>query len=531
MNRAGMDHLTVDVLNEVTRIATMDLAIRPMLQRIADTLRQRCGWEFVACVSLDQKNGRFVCEAVSTDLPTAIHVGYSRPLGSGVVGAVAASGEPLSLDDVTHFPGYVETLPGARSELCVPVRHQGTTIALINLESLRPAAFRGQVPMLERVADQLSGVIANAQVYDEVRRRARLLEMVSEVSRVALEAQPDSVLMRIVEYVHARFPLSTAAILLVDEQAQTFEQSAHVGGVQLTVPTATRWAYHRGIVGRAIRTMEPQIVRDVRTDPDYLEVDPSVTSECAIPIVLGGHVLGVLNLESYSPDVFNDDSLAAFRAFADQLAGAIRMASVNQELAETNAKLRRANRRLARLSAIDGLTGVANRRRFDARLANEWRRARRTVSPLSLVMVDIDCFKDYNDHEGHQAGDDALRRVAHEMRHALHRAGDLVARYGGEEFAALLPTTDLAQALGMAETMRARVQALQIPHATSSAARVITISAGVATVDPRETDDVQILVAQADQALYLAKRDGRNRVSALPEAHPATRTTPSRPHR
>jgi hypothetical protein len=92
MSRPGLDHVSVDVINEVTRIATLDLALRPMLQRVADTLRQRCGWEFVACVSLDQKNQRFVCEAVSTDLPTAIHAGYSRPLGSGVVGAVAATG-------------------------------------------------------------------------------------------------------------------------------------------------------------------------------------------------------------------------------------------------------------------------------------------------------------------------------------------------------------------------------------------------------------------------------------------------------
>jgi diguanylate cyclase (GGDEF)-like protein len=530
MSRPGLDHVSVDVINEVTRIATLDLALRPMLQRVADTLRQRCGWEFVACVSLDQKNQRFVCEAVSTDLPTAIHAGYSRPLGSGVVGAVAASGQPVALDDVTHFPGYVETLPGARSELCVPVRHQGATIALLNLESLRPGAFRGQVPLLERVADQLSGVIANAQIYDEVRRRARLLEMVSEASRVALEAEPDSVLHGIVAFIHDRFPLSTVAILLVDEEAGTFEQSAHVGGVQRRVPTGTRWDYHKGIVGRAIQTREPQIVRDVSRDPDYLEVDSSVTSECAIPIVLGGRVLGVLNLESYSPDVFNEDSLAAFRAIADQLAGAIRMASVNQELAETNQKLRRANRRLARLSSIDGLTGVANRRRFDARLASEWRRSRRTGTPLSLIMSDIDCFKDYNDCHGHQAGDETLRRVAHELRHSLHRVGDLLARYGGEEFAALLPTTDLAQALRVAEVLRSRVQALAIPHGASAVGVVVTISAGVATLDPRAGEaDVQALVAQADQALYLAKRDGRNRVCALPEAHPATRTTP-KPH-
>jgi diguanylate cyclase (GGDEF)-like protein len=522
---------TAWILNEVARIATLDLALRPMLQRVADTLRQTCGWEFVACVGLDLEQGRFVCEALATDLPTAIHVGYSRPLGSGVVGTVAASGEPVLLDDVAAFPGYVETLPGARSELCVPIRHQGNTIALLNLESLRVAAFRGQLPLLERVAEQLSGVIAHAHVYDEVRRRARLLEMVSEVSRVALEADgPDALLKPIVDYIHGRFPVSTVAILLVDETQSTFEHSAHVGGVELTVPLGARWDATRGIIGRAIRSREAQIVPDVQSDPEYIEVDSSVTSECAIPIVMLGRVLGVLNLESYSPDVFNDDNLAAFRAFADQLAGAIRLASVNRELAEANLKLRRANRRLERLSSIDGLTGVANRRRFDRRLATEWRRAGRTLSPLSLVMVDIDCFKDYNDAHGHQAGDETLRRVALSLSSSLHRAGDVLARYGGEEFAALLPATDLPHALGVAETLRARVQALAVPHDSSGVAPVVTVSAGVATADPRGSDDVQALVAQADRALYLAKRGGRNRVCALPEAHPATRTKPFRPN-
>jgi diguanylate cyclase (GGDEF)-like protein len=517
------------ILNEVARIATLDLALRPMLQRVSDTLRQTCGWEFVACVSLDLDENRFVCEALSTDLPTTIHVGYSRPLGSGVVGEVASSGQPVLLDDVSAFSGYVETLAGARSELCVPVRHQGKTIALFNLESLRPAAFRGQLPLLERVAEQLSGVIAHAQMYDEVRRRARLLEMVSEVSRVALEAEDrTAILHRIVEYVHSRFPLSTAAILLVDEEAGTFEQSAHVGGVAMTTPVGVRWDYTRGIVGRAIQTRQPQIVEDVGVDPDYLLVDPSVTSECAIPIVLRGRVLGVLNLESYSAEVFNPDNLAAFRAFADQLAGAIHLASVNRELGEANSKLRRANRRLAHLSSIDGLTGVSNRRRFDRRLALEWRRARRTYSPLSLVMLDIDCFKDYNDRNGHLTGDDALRQVAHVLRGSLHRAGDLLARYGGEEFAALLPSTDLPSALAVAESLRERVQALAIPHGSSQVAPVITVSGGVATADPAETSDVQILIAHADQALYLAKHDGRNRVRSLPDADLETRATAPR---
>ena len=285
---APNDTRRLEILNEVARIATLDLELRPMLQRVADALRQKFGWEYVACASVDWERGRFVCEALSTEMESEIFVGYSRPVGSGVVGEVAMTGRPILLDDVTTSPNYVDTLPGARSELCIPVRHGDRVVAVLNLESTRLRAFHDQLPLLETVAEQVAGAIANARLYDEVRRRARLLEMVSEVSKAALEAgELELLLTRIVDYVHRHFPLiSTAAILLVDEERGEYEQTAQAGG--LTVPPRTKWKLSQGIVGRAIRTGEPQMVPDVRVDPDYVEVDPAVVAEYAAPIRLGG---------------------------------------------------------------------------------------------------------------------------------------------------------------------------------------------------------------------------------------------------
>ena len=508
----------LEILNEVARIATLDLELRPMFQRVADALRRKFGWEYVAAASVDWERSRFVCEAVSSELPSGIFVGYTRPLGSGVVGEVALTGEPILLDDVARSGNYVETLPGCRSELCVPVRHGGRTVAVLNLESTRPGVFRGQLPLLETVAEQVAGAIANARLYDEVRRRARLLEMVSEVSKAALEAgELDLVLTRIVDYVHRHFPLSTAGILLVDEELGEYEQTAQAGGEGHVVAARRRWTLADGIVGRAIRRGEPQLVMDVRADPDYVEVDARVTSEYALPIQLGGRTLGVLNLEGTTPDAFSRDNQTVFRTFADQLAGAIHMAAMNQELEEANARLRRANRRLSRLSARDGLTGVANRRRLDRSLVMEWRRAGRTETPLSLLMADIDFFKDYNDLHGHQGGDACLRQVAEALAGCLKRAGDLVARYGGEEFAILLPATDAAQAMATGEKLRAAVEALQIPHGGSSAGPWVTLSLGAATARPRTGLRPRTLLERADRALYQAKREGRNRVCALEE--------------
>lgn len=175
-------------------------------------------------------------------------------------------------------------------------------------------------------------------------------------------------------------------------------------------------------------------------------------------------------------------------------------------------KLDAANQELTRLSSIDGLTGVANRRQFDEVLSREWRRAARAHRPVSLLMVDVDFFKQYNDLYGHQTGDDCLKAVAGALRDQLKRPSDFVARFGGEEFAVLLPETGEEGAMLVAEGICRAVRELGIPHEASMVAGVVTASVGVAT---RETEGqlhgTLELVAAADRALYAAKATGRNR--------------------
>lgn len=172
---------------------------------------------------------------------------------------------------------------------------------------------------------------------------------------------------------------------------------------------------------------------------------------------------------------------------------------------------------LEQLAAKDALTGLANRRAFDARLASEWRRAQRSGHVLSVIMVDVDHFKAYNDTYGHPQGDACLRSVASVLAGVAARTGDMAARYGGEEFVVVLPDTNEAGARVVAERIRAAIVAMQIPHVGSSAAEVVTVSLGVATADPARLSASALLMA-ADQALYSAKRQGRNRVEIAPEA-------------
>ncbi len=165
---------------------------------------------------------------------------------------------------------------------------------------------------------------------------------------------------------------------------------------------------------------------------------------------------------------------------------------------------------LEKLASRDGLTGVANRRSFDEKLSNEWKRDRRGRNSLSLLMLDVDHFKRYNDNYGHQTGDRCLQQIAGALEDVVHRPGDMVARYGGEEFAVILSSTDPTGASAVAQRILDRIAALSIPHGASEVGRV-SLSIGVSTAQPTNEKQPASLIAAADKALYRAKDNGRNR--------------------
>jgi two-component system chemotaxis family response regulator WspR len=176
-----------------------------------------------------------------------------------------------------------------------------------------------------------------------------------------------------------------------------------------------------------------------------------------------------------------------------------------QQLLDTNLVLQR-------LMNSDGLTGLSNRRHFDEYLELEWRRSLREQSQLSLLMIDVDYFKTYNDTFGHLEGDEALRQVAAAIREASARPSDLPARYGGEEFALVLPNTSLGGARLVAEKLRMTVAALKIPHISPTEGSSLTISIGLSTITPTPGSNCRELISAADKGLYLAKHNGRNQV-------------------
>jgi diguanylate cyclase (GGDEF)-like protein len=188
-----------------------------------------------------------------------------------------------------------------------------------------------------------------------------------------------------------------------------------------------------------------------------------------------------------------------------------------RELLEATRQLADLNALLTRLSLIDSLTDIANRRNFDRALDKEWRRAARGGRELALIMIDIDFFKKFNDGYGHQGGDECLKAVTRVLKETLRRPGDLLARYGGEEFAVILPDTPLTGAANVAENLRRAVEAAALPHSyTKVPGNRVTITLGVASVVPVAGLTPKGLIEQADKALYEAKAAGRNRVKSTP---------------
>lgn len=188
-----------------------------------------------------------------------------------------------------------------------------------------------------------------------------------------------------------------------------------------------------------------------------------------------------------------------------------RIESTRVKLLETSRELAAANRELENLSRQDSLTGIANRRYFDSYLLSEVKRASRDREPLSLILADVDNFKAYNDCYGHQAGDDCLRHVATALKSVGKRPADLAARYGGEEFAMVLPGTTVEGAVDVAKSLVRTVEGMSIPHARSGVSNTVSLSQGIASMIPAHDTTPEAIIELADQALYQAKQQGRNR--------------------
>jgi diguanylate cyclase (GGDEF)-like protein len=340
-------------------------------------------------------------------------------------------------------------------------------------------------------------------------QRVVLSEILARVSMEALQGDTlNDVLQRIVDCLASSMPVAIASIILLNEASTHFIHEVWAGAIALDLPVALPWPVTLGVSGRCVRTGEAQLITDMQADPDYISGNSAVKSEYLVPIRHRARLHGILNLESVHADFFSPEIRAMFDAVARQIAGAVHLARVVGDL-------EKANRKLEQLSMSDGLTGIANRRCFDRRLAEEWELHRLAGHSLALLLIDVDCFKALNDACGHLHGDDCLRTLARLFDNTSNGGQTLVARYGGEEFVLLIPRCDLESASRQAEMLRSCVEHMGTPHPASAVADHLTISIGVSATYPDAERPPEALILSADRALYLAKSRGRDRVVGL----------------
>ncbi|MCY7384750.1 MAG: diguanylate cyclase [Microcoleus sp. CAN_BIN18] len=302
-----------------------------------------------------------------------------------------------------------------------------------------------------------------------------------------------------------------------------------------------------GLPGIVWNTGYPQWITDLLKDRNFVRSDlaakAGLRSAFGFPIRASGQVVGVMTFFCREKQPSDEDLLQMMAAVGSQLGQFVKRKYAEQELQEAEASIRflyeqekqqseklaqqnlaleqakleleSANQALHRLASVDGLTQIANRRCFDKTLQSEWQRMGIDKQPVSLILIDLDFFKLYNDRYGHQGGDECLKKVALILDINAHRGGDLAARYGGEEFAMILPETDAKGAMQVAESIRSDLNALAIPHENSKVSEFVTASIGVASAVPAADLSVEWLIREADRALYRAKLEGRDRIVCL----------------
>lgn len=417
--------------------------------------------------------------------------------GEGLCGWAVENREAVRVDDVREDPRYVAGLFEARSNLAVPLIVRNEVAGVVNVESERVGAFTEEHEKLLTILSAQAALAIFAQrTQDDLKQRIEQLSALYRISQLASDGDDlKATLQAMLGIAQEVIPQGPVAILLLDPAGRSLRLMAGHGY------TADAWNLEipigKGVTGCCAESGQIAVIGDVLDlDPDeYIRGVPGARSEIAVPLVLEGRVLGVLNAESLEPWAFSAIHQQTLSVIARQAAVVIRSAQLHDET--------------RRLSITDALTGVYNRRYFSQRLEECVQRAKRYGEPLSFILLDLDYFKSVNDRFGHHAGDEALTALAQVLR-AEVRDTDFVSRLGGEEFGIVLVQTPREAAVEVAERIRRRVEAQEL-HPSSDETLGLTASLGIAFF-PDDGDDPKSLLGSADRALYEAKHTGRNRV-------------------
>ena len=491
-SRAGGLSGRFALLAEIARQVTDSLDETEILQKTLEAVVEKFGYA-EAAIFLLVGNDTLEVKALAGTEDLGIHPGYTQKVGVGIAGHVAETGETHLAPDISRDPYYVSPVPRNGSAVGIPTLDHEQVLGVLYLEDKAQDAFAPEdIQTLQAITTQVAISLQKARLYTRTRRHLRMITTLQSISDAVTSSHDLNEIFRIVlQLLQSSFGYGYVSIYVLDDDMLRLGSQAGYPEESILREVSVE----KGVMGRAARTGHTQFVRDAAKDPDFLRAASDVQSEIAVPLLRDEHVLGVLNIESSVPLGAGDLDLL------NTLAGPVAIAIENAHL----------HAELKRLAWTDALSGLSNRRAFDQMLDTEVARADRYGHALSLIIMDLDSFKEYNDRWGHLAGDERLKQLAGMLRQAV-REPDITARYGGEEFAAILPDTGKDGALALAERLRACAEAQSpTPDRRRGPISGYTISVGVASY-PQDAVSAHELLLAADNAELTAKRMGKNRV-------------------
>lgn len=484
------------LLAEVGRLVTTSLDEKEILEGTLQVIVNQYGFA-EAAISLLVEDTMLEVAAISGTQDFGYGPGYRQDMGSGIIGHVAKTRTAHLAGDISRDPYYFSSADREGSAIGVPMLDKEHLLGVIYVESAEKNELReDDLQTLQTLANQVATSIQKARLYARTQEHLQVMTTLQSISHtIASSLELNKTLNSVIQLLKESFGYTYLSIYLLDGDM------LHLGA-QLGYPESQlirEIPLSAGVIGRTARKRETQFIGDVGVDPDFLQASYKVRSEIAVPLIKDDNVLGVLNVESDRQAALDESDVKLLEALAGFVAVAIDNARLHAEVKE--------------MAMTDVVSGLANRRAFDEALKTEILRAHRYRHPLSLIILDLDSFKEYNDRWGHPAGDVRLREIADLLRLNV-REPDVAARYGGEEFAIILPNTSKSGAVQLAERLRrsAEKYAPQTDQEGSTVAGY-TLSLGVATL-PDDATTLEDLLLMADNAELMAKRLGKNRVHA-----------------
>jgi diguanylate cyclase (GGDEF)-like protein len=489
------------LLEEVGRQVTDSLDEKEILERTLEIVVDKFGFA-EATISLLVDDDLLEVAAISGTQDFGYQTGFQQKIGQGIIGHVAETRQAYKAGDVSQDPYYFSSAQRNGSAIGVPMLDKENLLGVIYVESSVKDELQSEdVQTLQTLANQVATSLQKARLYARTQKHLQVMTTLQSISHtVTSSLDLDEILNNVIQLLKDSFGYTYLSIYLLDEDILYL-------GTQLGYPDTLlihEIPITSGVIGRTARSRKSQFIQDVSVDSDFLPASYEVKNEIAVPLLKNDNVLGVLNVESKGDPPLTENDVNLLNTLAGSVAVAIDNARLHAEV-----KL---------MAMTDVVSGLANRRAFDETLYAEITRASRYSQPISLIILDLDSFKEYNDKWGHPAGDIRLREIADLLRSNV-RDPDMTARYGGEEFAIILPNTSKGGAIRLAERLCQSAGA-SAPQKNDDNCPIpgYTISLGVATF-PDDAASMEELLLMADNAELMAKRLGKNQVYAANSAN------------